>query len=139
MGIHVRVTVDKADLISRLERFSDEMKVGLYPAWERIKDRLHQLEMSMAPVDTGRLRANIESTAYVMGVRSNSAAIDPRNGYNYARIQHDGGIGTGWDRDGHIITAKKYMVTPLHMVAPSYANVQLSIEIDKIIARCGLG
>lgn len=136
--IHIKVTVDKADLIAKLEMFSAEMKVGLYPAWARIAGKLHRLEIGMAPVDTGRLKRNIQTQAYVMGVRSKSDAYDPRNGYNYARIQHDGGYASGW-AGPHWITAKQYMVIPLYTVAPSMANRELSEEITKIIARCGLG
>lgn len=132
--IKVRIKVDKADLISRLEKFSAEMKVGLLPAWQRIGRRLHQAEISMAPVDTGNLRNSITTTAYVMGVKSKSDAIDPRNGYNYARIQHDGGYAEGW-AGPHIIAGKFYMDIPL---LRTDAGDELEYEIDKIIARCGL-
>ena len=136
--IHIRVTVDKADLIERLEMFKSEMKVGLTPVWQKAARILHEMEMSVAPVDTGLLRQSIETEAYSMGVKSTSSAIDPRNGFNYARIQHDGGYASGW-AGPHTIVGKFYMTGPLNAVAPGMVVPMLDREIAAIIRRCGLG
>ena len=134
--IKIVIKVDKADLIAKLELFSQQMKVGLLPAWQRIADRMYLDQIVMAPLRTGVLISNIETNAYVMGVKSKSDAIDPRNGYNYARIQHDGGFASGWAGE-HYIRGKFYMTIPLGRTE-SYNDTELSQEIKKIIARCGL-
>jgi hypothetical protein len=138
--IKIVIKVDKADLIAKLELFSQQMKVGLLPAWQRIADRMYLDQIVMAPLRTGVLISNIETNAYVMGVKSKSDAIDPRNGYNYARIQHDGGYipaGQGGWAGEHYIRGKFYMTIPLGRTE-SYNDTELSQEIKKIIARCGL-
>jgi len=70
-----------------------------------------------------------------MRVTAIASAVNPRDGYNYAKIQHDGGR-TGRGGTGYI-TGKKYMTGPLWATAPE-VPVILNKEIAKIIAICGL-
>lgn len=135
-GITIQINVDKGTLIKRLSMFKREIKVGLYPAWARIAIRMKREMISLAPVDTGLLVKNIESLPRVMGVHGISRAIDPKNGYNYAGIQHWGGYASGM-YGPHMITAKLYMVIPLAN-SVRYIEEELDSEIAKIIARCGL-
>lgn len=136
MAIKIKIDVDKAELLAKFEKFKNEMWFGLFPAFLRIGMRLHSMEVSMAPVDTGRLKANIRTQPDRMSVTSRSNAIDPRNGYNYAAIQHYGGMASGW-AGPHYITGKFYMTTPLQRVTP-YAVDTIDDTMASIIARCGL-
>lgn len=136
MAIKIKIDVDKAELLAKFEKFKNEMWFGLFPAFMRIGLKLHNLEVSMAPVDTGRLAANIRTQPDRMSVTSRSNAIDPKNGYNYAWIQHWGGLAKGWP-GLHYIRPRYYMIRPLYKVEP-YAVDTIDDEIASIIARCGL-
>ncbi len=136
--ITLRVDVDTAGLIGRLEMFKAYMQTGLYPAWSRIGRSLDGQIKAMVPKgDTGLLLASIQTTPSAMGVHSKADAVDPRTGYIYAKIIHDGGYASG-KFGPHMISGVTYMTTPLYATVP-YAVNTLSQEIDRIIAICGLG
>jgi hypothetical protein len=135
--ITIKIKVDKASLIGRLELFKVYMKTGLYPAWQRIANVLDGRIKAMVPVRSGNLLSSVKTTAYSMRVSSIANAVDPRSGYIYARINHDGGYASGW-AGPHNISGVRYMTIPLHATA-GYAVETLSDEIDRIISICGLG
>lgn len=133
----IKIEVDKADLVAKLKLFSEAMKIGLIPAFERIAKRLHEMELGLVPVKTGRLRDSITTTTAGYIVQSIASAVNPKDGYNYAAIQHYGGEASGW-AGPHFIQPQRYMVVPLHRVVP-YAISTISDEVDTIIASLGLG
>lgn len=137
--IVIKIDVDKEIILNKLEKFKQEMRTGLTPAWERIGRTLVMQAKAIAPVDTGRLKRNIKANANNFGVYANSQAIDPTNNYNYAAIQHFGGFAgsdTGFFKGGYI-RGKFYMTIPLG-ASSKYVPAYLSEEIAVIIKRCGL-
>ena len=112
------------------------MQTGFIPAWIQIGTRLLVEEMDMSPVRTGLLRGTITMEPRAWGVDSLASAVDPRNGYNYARIQHDGGFASG-KYGPHVIRGKFYMTIPV-MRSPRYALPILDRRVKEIIALCGL-
>ena len=135
MSIEIEVTVDKKDVVYKLNLFATEMQKGFYFAFVRIADRLKGEQISMTPVDTGKLKRSIEEKAHAWGVNGIASARSPA-GYDYAKINHDGGIGTGFYAP-HAIPARKYMSIPLFASVP-YVLEALDQEVTKKIAICGL-
>ncbi len=135
-GIVIKIDVDKEVVVRKFKMFQKLMPYGLLPAWVQIANRLEREEMALTPIRTGRLRSTIQTNARVLGVDSYASAVDPRNGYNYARIQHDGGYASGY-YGPHIIRGKYYMTIPLFR-SPSYAVPMLEDQMARIIAMCGL-
>lgn len=127
---------DKSSLISKFERFQAFMEAGLIPAWQEIAKRLHAKIIAATPIRTGQLVRSTSPRVIPMRVTSIASAISPKNGFNYAKIQHDGGKTRGLYHG--YIRAKKYMTGPLWATAPEVPGV-LDDEIARIIAICGLG
>lgn len=135
--VRVRVKVKDYGLPKRLRTFANLLtNGGLLPAWKSIDIILKAANIAMAPILTGRLINNIESSIHAMGIDSESNAINPRDGYNYAGIQHYGGMASGW-AGPHYINPKFYMTIPL-AESPSYAVPILNARVGKLLAMCGL-
>lgn len=135
MSIHIDIKVEKNGIPKKLRRLASEMQNGFYSAFAKIAARLELEQKIMSPVDTGKLRASIEEKARAFGVDGIATAHSP-TGYDYARINHDGGIGTGY-YGPHAIPGRQYMTIPLQKSVP-YVIKELDIEVKAIIARCGL-
>jgi len=135
MSIIIQVKVDDNGIPFKLRRLASEMQKGFYFAFVRIADKLKNEQIAMTPVDTGKLARSIEEKAHAWGVNGIASAHSP-TGYDYARINHDGGIGTGW-YGPHTIPARKYMTIPLYASVP-YVLSELDRDVKKIIALCGL-
>ena len=136
--IKIDVKIKDYGLPRKLRKFANLLtNGGLIPAWKSIETILTAANIRMAPILTGRLISNIEAKIHPMGIDSISSAINPRDGYNYAGIQHDGGYASGW-AGPHYIEPKLYMTIPLNQ-SPSYAVPILDARIGKLIAMCGLG
>lgn len=136
--ITITVDVDKGSLPQRLRKFASYIEAGLVPAWSEIASQLDRAIKAMVPVDTGVLYSSIRTTYGPMKVYSLASAIDGQTGYNYARIQHDGGFASG-KYGPHNIEGVQYMYIPLHYVGNYVAPEILNREIARIIALCGLG
>lgn len=93
MALRFSVEANKTQLksinrkLAELEKFSKkEVKSALRHAAANAVGRMKQ----DAPVDTGRLRRNIEYTVTNRGVNIVSEAIDPETGQDYAPVQEYG-------------------------------------------------
>lgn len=107
----------------------------MLPAWTEVAESLSAKIVPATPIKTGKLVTSTAPTVKPMRVRAIASAVNPKDGFNYAKIQHDGGR-TGKGGRGYI-TGKKYMTGPLWATAPQ-VPVILNKEIAKIIAICGL-
>ena len=137
----IRVNVKgQKELAKKFELFRSYMQAGLIPAWIQIAASLHSKIIAMTPKRTGQLVSSTTPRVMPWRVQSIASAINPKDGYNYARIQHDGGTAfwMGNRKKPIRITGKHYMTRPLHMTAPEVPEI-LSAEIARIIALCGLG
>lgn len=137
----IKVNVEgNRELASKFAKFRAYMQAGLIPAWVQIAASLHGKIIAATPKRTGQLVSSTTPSVMPMRVRSVASAINPKDGYNYARIQHDGGTAfwMGNRRKPVRITGKNYMTGPLWATAPEVPEI-LSAEIARIIALCGLG
>lgn len=135
MSIIIDIKVDDNGIPFKLRRLAAEMQAGFYFAFVKIADRLKGEQVLMTPVDTGKLARSIEEKAHAWGVNGIASAHSP-TGYDYARINHDGGIGTGF-YGPHMIPGRQYMTIPLYASIP-YVLSELDVEVSKKIALCGL-
>lgn len=136
-ALKIKVNVKgNRELSARFGVMSGLIKAGMPYAWIKIGLSLHRKILAMVPVDTGKLLRSTTPKFGYMKVESIASAINPRDGYNYARKQHDGGrVG---QRYGGIVPGKFYMTIPLRMTEPEVVAI-IDEEIAKIIAIAGLG
>lgn len=130
LEVHVNIKGQKA-LAAKFAMFRGMIQAGMPDAWQRIGRVLEAKIKIMTPVKTGQLVRSTKPRVSPMRVKSIASAIQPKDGYNYARIQHDGG------KQGKII-GKQYMTIPLRQTTPTAVQI-IDEEIDRIIALCGLG
>lgn len=128
------------ELAKKFAKFKVYMEAGLLPAWVQIAASLHSKIIAATPRRSGQLVSSTTPSVMPMRVRSVASAINPKDGFNYAKIQHDGGTAywMGNRKKPVRITGKKYMTGPLWATAPEVPEI-LSAEIARIIALCGLG
>lgn len=135
LKIKVNVKGNK-ELAVRFGLMAGLIKAGMPFAWIKIGMSLHRKILAMVPVDTGKLLRSTTPKYGYMRVTSIASAINPRDGFNYARKQHDGGrVG---QRYGGYVPGKFYMTVPLMMTEPEVVGI-IDEEIAKIIAIAGLG
>lgn len=127
-------------LAAKFRLFQTYMKAGLLPAWTKIAASLYSKIVAMTPKESTKLVRSAVPRVMPWRVQSIASAINPKDGYNYARIQHDGGTAfwMGNKRAPVHIEGKQYMTIPLWATAPEVPKI-LEKEIAKIIAICGLG
>lgn len=135
--INVNVKGQKA-LIAKFNRFQGMLKAGMPDAWIKIGAALHSKIVPMTPKKSGTLVRSTEPKIGYMKVTSIASAINPKDGFQYARIQHDGGKPGGWNQYRGTIIGKKYMTIPLYATEPEAVRI-IENEVDRIIALCGLG
>lgn len=138
LEIHVNIHGAK-ELNAKFGMFKAYMQAGLLPAWTKIAALLQKRIYAATPKQTGKLVRSTVPKVMPMRVQSIASAINPRDGYNYAAIQHYGGRAFYMgDRSKPIfIRPKYYMTGPLHQIAPRVPGI-ISDEIARIIAACGL-
>jgi hypothetical protein len=140
----IEVKVKGADkLAAKFALFKAYIDAGLLDAWTEIASSLHKKIVAATPKESTQLVRSTVPRVMPWRVQSIASAIDEKTGFNYARIQHDGGIGAsvryGRDRKKYFhIDGKHYMTNPLWATAPEVPPI-LEKEIAKIIAICGLG
>lgn len=140
----IKVNVKGANkLASKFAMFKGYMEAGLLDAFTEIASSLHKKIVAMTPKESTKLVRSTVPKVMPWRVQSIASAIDPETGYNYARIQHDGGMGASVrygrkNKKYFHIEGKHYMTTPLWQTAPEVPII-IQKEIAKIIAICGLG
>ena len=87
-----------------IEAVKQMTQAAIMAAIERVKARLSAYAMSgqsNVPVRTGRLRASFDVASTPRSLVFKWSAIDPKSGYDYAKIQDVGGVtGTGGAIEG---------------------------------------
>lgn len=143
MALVIKVEIDGArELDKKFAMFQALLKAGLLDAWQEVANSLHAKIKARVPKQSMALMMSTTPKVMPWHVQSIASAIDERTGFNYAKIQHDGGMGA-WERFGprsrktFHISGKNYMVGPLYATAPEVPGI-LDREIAKIIAQCGL-
>ena len=138
--LKIKVNVGGAkELDKKFALFQTHMRAGLIPAWTRIAAILQKKIYALSPKKTGRLVRSTIPKVRPMHVKSVASAINPIDGYNYAGIQHGGGMAyyMGNRRKPIFIPGKFYMTIPLAATGRVAPDI-IQREIAKIIAQCGL-
>ena len=140
MALTIKIDVDgAAELAAKFRLFETYMRAGLLPAWTQIAAILQSNIYARAPKKTGKLVRSTVPRVRPMHVKSIASAINPKDGYNYAWIQHYGGTAFYMgDRNKPVrIAPKMYMTIPLKIAGAKAPDI-LNDEIARIIALCGL-
>ncbi len=93
MALKVSIQSNQADLKSIKKKLEELKEFGKHEVKKILTHEAKQTVGRMkkaAPVDTGRLRRNIEQTIYRDDIVIESEAIDPQTGKDYAVIQEYG-------------------------------------------------
>src|SRR5690606_24138476 len=120
----IKVNVKGANKLARkFAMFKAYMDAGLIDAWAEIAESLHSKIVAGTSKDSTQLVRSTVPKVMPWRVQSIASAIDSETGYNYAKIQHDGGKGAsvlyGYNRKKYFhIEGKHYMTIPLWETAP---------------------
>jgi hypothetical protein len=125
------------EVVATLNRFGATSE-DLKEAFARIGAVVKSDALVLVPVLSGRLKSTIRAgrSKSRATVRAGRAGLDRETGYNYAAIQHYGGMASG-KYGPHYIQPKPFLVIAAQQNA-GYARNTLDNELGDLIDRLGL-